>query len=74
MSFIVRVLVLIAGHIATAIWNIFAASDSLALAGIIESLLGTARVLGSVSQSGDSFGCFGAGLKLNRGMKPVGHK
>lgn len=60
MSFIIRVLVLIASDVATAIGDVLAASDSFAFAGIVESLLAAASVLGSVGQSSDCLSGFGA--------------
>lgn len=54
---------LVPGHISVP-WTVFATSDALALASVIESLLVTARVFGSVGESSDSVGSFCAGLKL----------
>lgn len=62
MSFVVGVLVLIAGHVAVA-GTVLTPSNALALAGFVESLLVAAGVFGSVGEARNSFRCFDVGLK-----------
>lgn len=48
MSFVVRVFVLVAGNEATVVGNIFATSNALSFAALVESQLATSGVLAGI--------------------------
>lgn len=64
MSFVVGILVLISRDVSVA-GRVLSASNTLALAGFIKSLLVTSRVPGSVGQPSDCIGSFSSGLQID---------